>query len=1549
MLDRSVMAENTGGRLCALLFLLVLLLSRAHGAMQLPLTEPVHGYGFTNAFPNLTFAMPVGVVSALGETNRLFVLEQAGRIRVISDLQNPVISTFLDLTGQTRVSRESGLLGLAFHPNFATNGRFFVYRTLTSGGFRDQLSEFRCDPPSAATADQASEKMILSQVDIFDSHNGGELKFGPDGYLYLGLGDEGPGFPDTHDTPQAIDKGFFAGIIRIDVDLLPENLPPNPHAAATAHYRIPRDNPFVGATEFNGEPVDPAAVRTEFYAVGFRNPWRFSFDPLTGQLVCADVGDAKFEEVNIIEPGGNYGWPYMEADWQRLPSVPPGLKAPAYAYPHGQRLHEGNVIIGGLVYRGDALPGLNGKYLFTDMVSGNVWALDLSLPNSTPEWLAARTGFSTFGIHPGDGGILLANHLEGTIMRLIYSDPAKSGIPPRLSEVGAFADLQMLQPIPTALPFEVINPLWSDGAAKQRWVDLSGAAGQITFSPSQPWTYPSRAVWIKHFELEMTKGVPESRRRVETRFLVKTPSDVYGLVYRWGDSRTEAYLVPPEGQEEIFEINDGGIIRPMVWRYPSWDQCRTCHNSLSRHILGFTASQLNREIPSASGSVNQLEFFAAHGYFSNTNEVNPRETRKLAALDDPHAPLLHKARSYLQSNCVQCHQPGGRSITFWDARIATPLAGAALIGTVPIYHPPRMKIIDPGQPETSFMLSRVSVRDPLVQMPPLATTVVDDQFVKVLTDWITTMPGPEWISANLGSTPMEGAAEQIGRSLRLSSAGAGFDSKSFLFLGREVSGSVEISAPIPRIDSAASAAEAGLIFRGGAGQSATFVALIVKDGEVHFKTMNLKTTNLASLPLGAINSIRLVSDGKFVSAWVAENSLPWRQVSADLPIKLESPFYAGFMAASGLVDVQFAAAEFEDHSLKTIELLPLAATPIVLPAEISLDVKALLDPPSDSIVSYYADTQLIGTVTAPPWNFSWTNARRGDVGITAVVSSLGTVLTSAPITLNLEAEPPEVWSLPRDVVTRGDWIGKYGGESFLIPGVPAPPPSGVTVELLPASETILALSNSPAALQFEGGRIASQFHAIGDLEINFSADDYLVHRGALYFVDWLNLGIQQTVSFLAPGNVEPLLVTNITARSPIYLPFAFRAPITIRIHNSRGSAYVTGIFIDAVPPVSAEIIEPESDLVLRQPVSLPVSVSAFAPGREISVVELWSDETQLAEFDAPPYATTLTNLLVGEHQIRALARGSFGNTAVSEPARVTILPADTKVRFLGLDTNTKGWWKSRYGRDGHWLFGDENTLPVWFDVLPENSRYHVWSDSTDLSQALQRSFGDSRFAACFVNDAFSLAMTPLDGSSARVGVYMVDFDNARRAMDILLEDPSGAVLDRREVSDFSLGAYLYWEIEGRTTFRFVSKGVNAVVSAVFLDQNMSEFELQRNNMVPPNSDPNNQELYLADSDGDGVSNGLEYFLGYNPFAAEDVPSITYAAQNGRFLITCPQRANRPDIQLRFRVSDDLVHWEDQTPSGISIKSAASLSLVTFQFDISEKRRRFFAIHPSVAP
>lgn len=320
------------------------------------------------AFPELSFERPLIVTHANDGTDRIFVAEQEGVIKVFpNDQEVEEAEVFLDINDQVvyRDNRnEEGLLGLAFHPDYKENGHFYLYYTTADADLTSVVTRFTVSSDDPGRAGPNSEVELLRIKQPYWNHNGGTLAFGPDGMLYIALGDGGNG-GDPHGHGQNLTT-LLGSILRIDVDQQDDG----------RNYAIPDDNPFIGTTVAAGRRGDtqvPAAP--EIYAYGFRNVWRLSFDRKTGRLWAADVGQNLWEEINIVESGGNYGWNVRESrHWFR----PDGnddrrdLIDPIWEYHHDA----GKSITGGAVYRGSRVPELVGKYVYADYVSGRLWALD---------------------------------------------------------------------------------------------------------------------------------------------------------------------------------------------------------------------------------------------------------------------------------------------------------------------------------------------------------------------------------------------------------------------------------------------------------------------------------------------------------------------------------------------------------------------------------------------------------------------------------------------------------------------------------------------------------------------------------------------------------------------------------------------------------------------------------------------------------------------------------------------------------------------------------------------------------------------------------------------------------------------------------------------------------------------------------------------------------------------------------------------------------------------------------------------------------------------
>ncbi|MGE4181015.1 MAG: PQQ-dependent sugar dehydrogenase, partial [Limisphaerales bacterium] len=574
---------------------------------------------------------------------------------------------------------------------------------------------------------------------------------------------------------QVITRDFFAGILRLDVDGRENSLPPNPHPAYEAflgNYRIPADNPFVGATEFLGQPIaDPASIRTEFFAVGLRNPWRMSFDPETGELWVADVGQGARESIFITRNGANHGWPFREGPIAGPRSgAPAGFTtqarfdyvAPIHSYSHGNGPTQGRSITGGFVYRGTQFPALTGAYVFADYVSGNVWALRRQAVGAPRvERLLGEVGISAFGRDPRDGDILIADLDGGRILRLVPGSPGGQALPATLADTGAFTDLVSLTPAVGVVPYEINLPFWSDGATKQRWFHVPGT-NRLSFASSDPWGSPSGTVWVKHFELPTGTAPEAPRQRIETRFLVRNDDGVYGVTYRW-TSATDAVLVGDEGDFAAYTVGEGPAARTVNWRFPSRGECLACHNAAAGGSLSFETAQLARNIQRPDGtSRDQIGELIEAGYFHNPPN-HPTAYRRHPALNDESVSLEARARSYLAVNCAPCHRPGGTvGGGFFDTRLETPTDIAGLLSG-PLNdsgEDPGARVIVPGEPGRSELLLRLLSVDN-DRMPPISSGVVDDEGTALLERWIVATSRrtnfSAWLDARFGPAIAEAA------------------------------------------------------------------------------------------------------------------------------------------------------------------------------------------------------------------------------------------------------------------------------------------------------------------------------------------------------------------------------------------------------------------------------------------------------------------------------------------------------------------------------------------------------------------------------------------------------------------------------------------------------------------------------------------------------------------------------------------------------------------------------------------------------------------------
>lgn len=657
------------------------------------------------AYPALTLGSPLVVTSAPGDTTHLYVARQSGVINVFearADITTAEAAVFLDLRDRTRAAGEQGLLGLAFDPDYTSNGWVYVHYNQnanpdTSTG--DTVVARVKANRATRTADLSTLEELFRFPQPFSNHNGGSIAFGPDGKLYIALGDGGSGNDPGN---RAQDLGLPLGkILRLNPD-----------------GSVPSDNPFVGV----------AGARAEIWAYGLRNPFRMSFDPGSGRLWVGDVGQGAQEEIDLIRKGGNYGWRVYEGTRSNISDGRPfsAFDAPVFTYGRDQ----GESITGGVVYRGSRLPFLNGAYVYGDFVSGRVWVLTESGGTATRNLeIGGVPNPSGFG-YDLDGEVLITAY-DGGLYRLVAAPGASVGAPPaRLSATGLFTDLATLTPAADLREYAPNAPFWSDGALKRRWFRLP-AGTTIGFDPEQAWTFPIGTTTVKHFEIDTAGG----RRRLETRVFQRQASGQWlGYSYLWNETGTDATLLNA-GATLSLTLPGGGT---QTYSVPDRAQCLQCHTPAAGVVLGLNTRQLNGTYTYRDGSTrNQLARLDELGVF-DTPLAAPSSYAALADPADSSAPLSARARAHLETNCAQCHQPGGPTGVEMDLRAATPRAQTGTIGvaaTGSTVNGAALRI-DPGNKANSLVWQRPNTLVRGQRMPPLSSQVIDGAGVDLIGQWI---------------------------------------------------------------------------------------------------------------------------------------------------------------------------------------------------------------------------------------------------------------------------------------------------------------------------------------------------------------------------------------------------------------------------------------------------------------------------------------------------------------------------------------------------------------------------------------------------------------------------------------------------------------------------------------------------------------------------------------------------------------------------------------------------------------------------------------------
>jgi putative heme-binding domain-containing protein len=720
--------------------------------------DPPRPYTVQRTFTNLTWKAPLYLAPEPG-TASLLVVEQGGdagvpsRIhRLRDDPQTTERELLLAMTNRL-------IYGLTFHPGYATNGQLFVFSNGPWGkeDRTNRISRFTVARAAPHPCDPASEQIIIEWRSA--GHDGGDLAFGLDGMLYISSGD-GTSDSDGWVSGQDV-SNLPAAVLRIDVD----------HPDAGRAYSVPPDNPFLRL---------PGA-RPEIWAYGLRNPWRLTVDRRTGHVWVGNNGQDLWETAHLVRRAENYGWSVYEGGhpfYLHRPRGPTPIVKPTLEHPHS----EFRSLTGGVVYYGEKHPELNGVYLYGDHSTGKIWGARHDGARLTWHRELADTALQIAAFGVDQCGELLIADLAGGLYRLVPTpkDLPKSKFPTRLSETGLFKSVKGHQVEPALIPYSVNAPGWADGAEAERFLALPGDA-KISYTGSRGWNFPDGTVLVQTLSLEMRKGDPRSRRRIETRLLTRQQGEWVGYSYRWNDAQTDATLVPAKGDELRLKIQDPstrsagsgafpplpvaadvgrrhlpaerwraltstatnstGSIRFQTWRFPSRAECMACHSRAANFVLGLTEAQMNREHDYGRVCDNQLRTLEHIGLFTAPLPNPPDKLTRLTNPYDTSADLDARARSYLHANCSVCHIEAGGGNAKLELEFTTDRRRMNLLGARPQHDSfglPNAMLVAPAEPDRSVLVARLSRRGQ-GQMPPLVTSLVDPRAVQLFRDWIARM------------------------------------------------------------------------------------------------------------------------------------------------------------------------------------------------------------------------------------------------------------------------------------------------------------------------------------------------------------------------------------------------------------------------------------------------------------------------------------------------------------------------------------------------------------------------------------------------------------------------------------------------------------------------------------------------------------------------------------------------------------------------------------------------------------------------------------------
>ncbi len=697
--------------------------------------DPPSPYRIEQAFPHLNFKAPTFLTQAPG-SSRWYLGELNGKIFSFADspdVKQPDTDLFVDL--KKHIDRVSHIYGMTFHPEFQQNHYVYIFYLHGEGySGNDRVSQFQVTQTNPPRCDPSTEQLMIEWPT--GGHNGGCVKFGPDGYLYISAGDgASPSPPDQFNTGQDI-SDIKASILRIDVN----------RSEGTRPYAVPQDNPF----------VDHANARPEVWAYGFRNPWKMSFDSVTGDLWVGDVGWDMWEMVFRVERGGNYGWSIVEGGQPIRSDITPGptpVRLPVAIHPR----NEFRSITGGYVYHGTLLPNLEGTYLYGDYVTGQLWGLRYDGKQVTSKRELVDTRFPIIACAVDhDGEFYIVDYGGGGIYRLHPNDASivNPHFPTSLSDTGLFSSVADHQLAAGVVPYSINAEPWADGAVSQRALAIPNREQVGIYKQDQllqgqrngALHFPHNSVLVKTLSLNLVSNEILAVRPVETQILHRDGDVWRGYTFAWMEDGSDALLVPAAGARRVVQVADSdapGGSRQQTWQFSGRRECQICHTVRSGGLLGFKTDQLSHGAGQTEAS--QLQTLTDIGMFS---EPVSAASNPLTSPTDLTISLEQRTRSYLDVNCSHCHGNGNAGTAQFRLQHRLSLAQTGLLNSVlnqgdfGILEP---RILAPGDPYRSIIYYRMAKLGK-GRMPHIGSYILDEAGVRLIHDWIQDLSSDSFVA-----------------------------------------------------------------------------------------------------------------------------------------------------------------------------------------------------------------------------------------------------------------------------------------------------------------------------------------------------------------------------------------------------------------------------------------------------------------------------------------------------------------------------------------------------------------------------------------------------------------------------------------------------------------------------------------------------------------------------------------------------------------------------------------------------------------------------------